>query len=104
MCVCAPRKAEEMTDILDGTGENVLTASEQSEMELVRPVDLTMGGYPCKDASSLLEENIRKERLKSIELGTGETGIGYRAEAALCKALEVPIKVNENVRLLVHMS
>ena len=92
-----------MTDVIDGTGENVLTASGQSEMEFVRPVDLTVGGYPCKDASTLLEEKIRKERLKSIELGTGETGIGYRAEAALCNTLEVPIKVNENVRLLVNI-
>ena len=92
---------KEMTDVIDGTGENVLTASGQAEMELVRPVDLTFGGYPCKDASTLLEEKIRQERLRSIELGTGETGIGYRSEAGLCKTLEVPIKVNENVRLLV---
>ena len=92
--------SQEMAEIVDGTGENVLTA----EMELVRPVDLTFGGYPCKDASSLLEEKIRKGRLRSIETGTGETGIGYRSEAALSKALDVPLKVNENVRLIVHMS
>ena len=91
---------QEMTDVIDGTGDNVLTASGQPEMELVRPVDLTFGGYPCKDASTLLDEKIRQERLKSIELGTGETGIGFRGESALVKTLEVPLRVNENVRLL----
>ena len=87
--------SQEMAEIVDGTGENVLTA----EMELVMPVDLMFRGYPCKDASSLLEENIRKERLRSIETGTGETGTGYRSEAAMCKTLEVPLNVNDNARL-----
>lgn len=95
---------QEMTEVVDGAGENVLTASGEPEMELVRPVEVTFGGYPCKDASSLLEEKIRKERLRAIETGTGQTGTGYRSEAAMCKTLEVPLKVNENVRLLVHIS
>ena len=92
----------EMADIAEGTGENV--ASGEPCLELVKSVDATFGGYPCKDASSLLEEKIRKQRLKSIEQGTGETGVGYRSECTLCKTLEVPLKINENVRLLVNMS
>ena len=86
-----------MAEITEGVGENV--ASGEPCLEFVKPSDFTFGGYPCKDASSLLEETIRKQRLKSTEQGTGETGVGYRSECTLCKTLEIPLKVNENVRL-----
>ena len=91
-----------MANIAEGTCENV--ASGEPRLELVKSPDFTFGGYPCKDASSLPEEKIRKQRLKSIEQGTGETGVGYRSECTLCKTLEISLKINENVRLLVHMS
>ena len=91
-----------MAEIAEGVGENV--ASGEPCLELVKRSDFTFGGCPCKDASSLLEEKIRKQRLKSIEQGTGETGVGYRSECALCKTLDIALKVNENVRLLVRMS